>query len=82
MTDMDPSQGDHVSGDFDAIPEGQLGASKKMPYTIAPPEFNKQGLPYGAWCKCSRCRMVGRSTVIFDFYADDPGAPLKCERCA
>ena len=82
MIDMDMSQGHHAGGDFDSVPAGEVGASKEIPYVAAPPEFNKTGLPYGAWCRCSKCGCVGRSTVIFDFYADEPGAPLKCERCA
>ncbi len=80
MLDMDISQGHHVS-DFDPIPAGGVGSSKDIPYTIAPMDFNTSGLPYGAWCRCSACGGIGRSTIAFDFYADDPGKALECERC-
>jgi hypothetical protein len=55
--------------------------SQEYPHTIAPKDWNENGVTYGAWCKCSRCGLVGRSTITFDFYADSPGEKLVCESC-
>ena len=59
-------KGEHMPAEvYDPIPEGH------MPVDV----------PYGAWCICSQCSTVGRSTYGFDFYGD-VGALLKCETCA
>ncbi len=51
------------------------------PYTNAPDDFDENGIPYGAFCKCVKCEYVGRSSNSFDYYADDPGGELTCESC-
>lgn len=51
------------------------------PYLIAPPDWHENGLPYGAYCKCARCGQIHRSTVMFDYHANEPGDPLICETC-
>lgn len=59
--------------------------TKKYPYTHAPPKFSNEGVPWGAWCRCSRCGREGPSTNVFDFYAtnqETPGSPLQCGVCA
>lgn len=55
--------------------------NKDNPFTHAPEDWKTNGVPYGAWCKCSKCGLVHRSTVTFDCYADGPGEPLVCENC-
>ena len=52
------------------------------PHLIATPDWCEKGLPYGSFCRCHQCGYVGRATVTFDFYADRPGDPLRCEVCA
>jgi len=42
--------------------------------------MDDDGLPYGAWCKCSTCGWVGRSTAAFDYYGV-AGYLLRCEHC-
>lgn len=54
---------------------------RENPHTVAPPDWKENGLPYGAWCRCARCGHLGPSMMTFDFYADNPGDPLVCERC-
>ena len=57
--------------------------SPENPYIHAPQYWAEKGLPYGAWCKCSKCGYVGTSTFSFDYYSEDgAGTPLKCESCA
>ena len=55
--------------------------SKENPLTHAPADWRVNGVPYGAWCKCSKCGLVHRSTITFDCYAKGPGVPLVCENC-
>lgn len=75
------ARGEHVDEDeFDPIPDGALGSSAATPYVIAPDDWDTNGVPYGAWCRCD-CGCIGRSTFGFDFYGK-AGGPLKCERCA
>ncbi len=76
---MDISQGEHIS-EFDIIAAGELGSDREHPYKIAPGDIALDGMPYGAWCRCNRCGLVGRSTFVFDYYGDR-GDPLKCEPC-
>lgn len=66
--------------DWDEIPEGSFG-TRENPFLVAPEDWKKKGVPYGAWCKCSRCNCVRRSTYTFDFYAKEPGEALLCETC-
>lgn len=54
---------------------------KANPFTHAPADWDENGVPYGAFCKCSNCGLLHRSTVAFDCYADNPGDPLTCESC-
>ncbi len=55
--------------------------SKANPFTVAPADWHENGVPYGAYCLCSRCGLVEHSTLTFDYYADEPGEPLVCEQC-
>lgn len=57
----------------------QFVGEKDRPYRQVPPEFGKDGLPWGAYCQCSRCGYVGRSTGLFDYYNDD--GELVCGEC-
>ena len=76
------ANGEHVPPDaFDAIEDGALGCSKEIPYRLAPLKWHEDGIPYGAWCECQTCTLIGRSTFGFDFYAPKVGAELKCEVC-
>lgn len=75
----DISQGEHVTG-FDFIADGELGCDRAHPNLIAPDCMSMSGLPYGAWCKCYLCGLIGRSTYAFDFYGS-AGEELKCENC-
>lgn len=80
MTDTpNLATGEHAS-DFDPLPLCHLGSRRDAPFVNAPPDFDENGLPYGAWCLCHQCSMTGRSTFVFDFYGG-AGEPLKCERC-
>lgn len=54
---------------------------EERPYTHAPPDWNENGVPYGAFCKCHLCGYVGTSTVMFDYSAKSPGDPLRCNNC-
>ena len=54
---------------------------KDSPFSVAPDDWETNGVPYGAFCKCAKCGFVGRSTFTFDYFADGPGLPLDCERC-
>jgi hypothetical protein len=58
----------------------KLGGAEN-PHRVAPPDFETRGLGYGDFCLCSTCGLVARSTIIFDYYAQNPGDPLRCERC-
>ena len=58
-----------------------IQGTKSNPYTTAPPEWDKSGVPYGAFCKCAQCEYVGTSTNSFDYRADSPGDPLICDAC-
>jgi hypothetical protein len=69
-----------VMVDVDYIEPSQPGSSQNHPYKEAPADMHENGLPYGAWCVCSKCNWVGRSTFVFDYYGG-PGELLKCERC-
>lgn len=70
------------TGNFDPIPDGDPGSSKKVPFLAAPDGWEKEGIPDGAWCFCDTCNLVGRSTRAFDFFAENgPGSPLTCEAC-
>lgn len=60
--------------------EAVLGTPQN-PYTIAPPRFVEDGLPYGAYCRCGKCGYVGRSTLVFDYHAENNGDSLHCETC-
>lgn len=55
--------------------------TKDNPHTVAPADWHANGVEYGAWCRCFICDHVGRSTFVFDFYADKPSDKLKCESC-
>lgn len=55
--------------------------TKENPHTVAPPGWHMLGVPYGTFCKCGKCGCVGRSTILFDFYAKKPGDPFRCESC-
>ena len=57
------------------------GLTTDNPYTHAPEDWHENGVPYGAFCKCHECGYVGRSTIIFDYYAKNAGGPLCCETC-
>ena len=37
-------------------------------------------IPYGEFCRCSRCGYVQRSTITFDYYGE-VGEKLLCESC-
>lgn len=52
----------------------------ERPYTHAPPLMAKEGMPWGAYCRCATCGRLGRSVCGFDFYGD-PGQPLVCGAC-
>ena len=58
----------------------ELG-TRENPYLVAPNDFDKNGVPYGAFCKCGSCNLVERSTIAFDFYADKAGDKFRCETC-
>lgn len=80
MRSVDVRIGEHlVEDDFDVIAPGGLGA-KENPYLIAPFTMETDGLPYGAWCICSTCGFLGRSTFGFDFFGES-GNGLDCESC-
>ena len=55
--------------------------SPSNPYLVAPADWKENGLPYAAYCQCSRCGYLSQSSFTFDFYADLPGDPLVCEGC-
>lgn len=83
MNELDITKGEHMTAaDFDLIPAGQLGATQLTPYICAPADWKKNGVPYGAWCRCCECGVIGRSTLAFDFYAIAPGDALTCETCS
>ncbi len=52
------------------------------PWTETPEDWHENGVPWGDFCKCSKCGLVARSTNIFDYYADAPHQPMKCQTCA
>lgn len=80
--EMDLSQGSHMpQSEFEHIEPGSRGSSRDLPFISAPADWNTNGVPYGAWCRCSACGLVGRSTLAFDFYAKSAGVALKCENC-
>lgn len=60
--------------------QGSFIGARGRPYTHAPPEMDVDGMPWGAFCRCSRCGALGCSTNVFDFYGG-PGEPLVCGRC-
>lgn len=60
--------------------EHPLG-SRSRPYTHAPEKWKTEGVFYGAYCRCHKCGFVSRSTLTFDYYADNVGDPLVCEHC-
>lgn len=55
--------------------------SKENPITHAPNDWAENGVEWGAYCRCYDCGLVTTSTMMFDYYADKPGDPLKCENC-
>ena len=74
-------KGDEMSKiEYDPIPKGEMGASQDVPFVKPPDDFEKNGLPYGAWCKCSECNRVSRSTHSFDSYPNFDGF-LSCDAC-
>jgi hypothetical protein len=52
------------------------------PHKVAPTDWHTNGVEYGAWCVCDKCGHLGRSTLLYDYYAPKPGDRLKCESCA
>ena len=56
---------------------------KDNPFIKAPDDWDANGLPYGAWCRCKVCGYLGRSTISFDYYRvfNGDGAWLICETC-
>lgn len=70
--------GQHANGDFDPIPDGGLGTHDN-PYQSVPDDFKEKGVPYGAYCRCAKCRELFRSTIMYDCY--DDGGVLICETC-
>lgn len=58
----------------------QLG-TEDNPFIIAPEDWSERGVPYGSLCKCSRCGLVARSLIIFDYYGE-AGGKLTCETCS
>jgi hypothetical protein len=72
------ARGEHLEEiDFDPIPAGAPGTFEN-PYARMP---DPVGLPFGAWCRCSSCSLLGRSTAVFDFYGG-AGSALECEICS
>lgn len=61
--------------------DNKVVGTYEYPFIIAPPSWEDDGLPYGAFCKCSRCGYVGTSTVSFDYRAEGPGESLTCDAC-
>ena len=85
MNEIDIRRGEHMNeSDFAPNPDGALFGlgTEQNPHRVAPAGWDEGGLPYGAWCKCSKCGFIGRSTLAFDYYADKAGDPLECESCA
>lgn len=68
-----------AENDFDEL-ESDLG-TRENPYISAPEDWRPKGLPYGAYCKCNGCGVVERSTLVFDFYAQEVEDRLRCEDC-
>lgn len=62
-------------------PEPPALGTRENPHTIAPSDWKTAGVPYESWCRCHKCGSLGRSTITFDFYAAEPGDPLRCESC-
>lgn len=60
----------------------ELVGTRERPYVRVPPDFSEDGLPWGAFCRCSRCGFVERSTNIFDYYPDVKTGLLVCGQCA
>lgn len=50
-------------------------------YTHAPKGWETDGLPYGAPFECCQCHEQFKSSILFDCYALQEGAPLMCEIC-
>lgn len=69
---------------MDQSGETELGVqgTEDNPFTHAPEDWDDNGIPYGAFCLCSRCAYVGTSTVSFDYRAAGPGDALHCDQCA
>ena len=56
--------------------------TRENPHKVAPEDWAENGLDYGAFCECAICHFVGRSTFLFDYYADaGAGSALVCETC-
>lgn len=55
--------------------------TQQNPYKIAPSDWNKNGVPYGAFCECHKCGRIDRSTFTFDYSAKAPGDLLACQPC-
>jgi len=59
-----------------------IGDSREDPIIRAPEGWGfGTALKYGAWCRCTICGTVARSTIRFDFYAEHQGDLLTCENC-
>ena len=78
---MNLKRAEHLT-DFDFIPPGQLGSSPEFPYHVAPGDWEENGVPYGAWYRCWKCKELGRSTLSYDCHAAKPGDELVCEECS
>ena len=61
--------------------DATLGTSPSNPHIVAPDDWLTNGVKDGAWCKCCDCDRVGKSTILFDYYADKPGDKMRCEFC-
>lgn len=63
-----------------AMRDAVLG-TQELPYVRAPEDWDENGVPYGAFCQCSKCGYRGTSTVSFDYHANKPGDKLVCSQC-
>lgn len=80
MADLPLSNEQPVVSKTEGVSVGVLG-SRENPYRFAPPKWNTEGVPYGAFCCCYKCGGINRSTITFDYYANISGEPLECENC-
>ena len=56
-----------------------MKGDKRDPYTRLEWDGTRMGVPYGAYCQCSKCFFVGRTTWTFDFYMIEDD--FLCEKC-